>query len=313
MNRSIPILTLFIFIFASCSEFIEPSLEKQEMHLLAPSDGSETNSYQQTFWWQAVGDAFQYRLQIVTPNFGNIEKLVLDTTVWTDKFTYTLDPGQYQWRVRAENGSSQTVYATSGLTIQPSSLTNQIVQIQAPAHTSYTPTADVRYEWLRLFGATQYRLQVDKNNFADENKLVLNQLTDKLVFTSALPAEGTYQVRVRAENATENSRWSVTRNFTYDVTPPLKVILTAPTNAQTVTKPVVLTWEAITDADKYELFVYKSDGSAIHSSYPQVLTSNSYSFNLGSPGEALTWKVRAIDKAGNKGPYSDTFSFTIQL
>lgn len=313
MNRLLALLCLAVLFCPACKEFIEPSLSKQQISLLAPSDNIETTSYQQTFWWQTHEDALKYRLQIVSPRFDNIQKLLLDTVVKTDKFTYTLDPGKYQWRVRAENGSSQTPYATQSFTIFPASLKDQAVQLVAPANALYVASADVKYDWLKLFGTTQYRLQVDKNNFADENNLTLNVLTDNLTYTSTLPAEATYQWRVRAESAAENSKWSIVRSLVYDVTPPAKVVLTAPGNKQTVAKPVRLTWDALTDADKYEIFVYKSDGIVIYNNtYPQLLTTNSHTFNLGNSGETVAWKVRAIDKAGNKGTFSELFTFTLQ-
>lgn len=306
-------MLLAVLISSGCSEFIEPSLNKKSIALLAPSDNIETTSYQQTFWWQTHEDAFQYRLQIALPSFNNIGKLILDTVVKSDKFTYTLDPGKYQWRVRAENGSSQTAYATQSFTIYPASLKDQSVQAVAPGNGLYIANADVKYDWLKLFGAVQYRLQVDKNSFVDENKLTLNVLTDNLTFTSTLPSEGNYQWRVRAENATETSKWSSVRNFVYDNTPPAKVVLTAPGNKQLVTKPVKLTWDAIADADKYELYVYKADGTTLYSnSYPQILATNSQTFNAGDSGETIAWKVRAIDKTGNKGPFSELFTFIVQ-
>lgn len=312
MKKMLSLLFVVVLFGAACKEFIEPSLSKKSIALLAPSDHIETTSYQQTFWWQTHEDALQYRLQIVSPSFDRIEKLLLDTVVKTDKFTHTLDPGQYQWRVRAENGSSQTPYATQSFTIFPASLKDQSVQLVAPANALYVVNADVKYDWLQLFGTTQYRLQVDKNNFADENNLTLNVLTENPTFTSTLPAEANYQWRVRAENATETSKWSAVRALTFDATPPAKVVLTAPANKQVVNKPVSLAWNAITDAQKYELIIYKSDGTVYNSSYPQMVNTNAQTFSLGNSGETLTWKVRAIDKAGNKGDFSDTFTFTLQ-
>ncbi len=297
----------------SCSEFIEPSLSGQNIRLLAPANNLETNKYQLTFWWETQQDALGYRFQVVTTAFDHIEKLIVDTLVKTDKFTYTLDPGKYQWRVRAENGSSQTPYTTQGFTIYPSSLTDQAVQLTSPTNNLYSSTADIQLEWLSLFGATQYRLQVDHNNFINESNLDLNITTSNLSFLKTVTNEGSFQFRVRAENATENSKWSLVRNFYYDATPPAQVILTTPLNNQTVAKPVQLNWNAIADADKYELVIYKSDLTTFfNTSYPMLLSKNSYTFNAGDSGEVLGWKVRAIDKAGNKGSYSSIFSFTIQ-
>jgi hypothetical protein len=314
MMKKLFCIFLMSFTFClSCKEFLEPSLEHRTMVLLAPSRNLETNNYQLIFWWETQKDALAYRLQVVSGDFNSIQKLILDTLVKPDKFTYTLDPGKYQWRVRAENGSSLSPYVTQGFTIYPSSLANQAVQLTSPTNNFYTSAPDISLEWLNLFGATQYRVQLDNQNFTDENKLVLNTTTSNLSFLKTLTSEGTYQYRVRAENATENSKWSIVRNFSYDGTAPTKVTLTAPLNNKTVAKPVQLTWSPIADAEKYELVVYKSDFSTVYSNvYPMLLITNSHTFNTGDSNEILGWKVRAIDKAGNKGSFSDLFSFTIQ-
>lgn len=313
MKRLIITVLAICMFCLSCKEFIEPSLQHGKMVLLAPSRDLETSNYLTTFWWETQEDALGYRLQVISTAFTDIQKLVLDTLIKSDKFIYTLDPGKYQWRVRAENGSSQTPYTTQSFTIYPSSLTNQTVQLTSPTNNFYTSNPDISMEWLNLFGASQYRLQLDNQNFADENRLVLNVTTTNLFFLKTLSIDGNYQFRVRAEHATEYSKWSMVRHFSYDATAPAKVSLSSPQNNKTIAKPVQLTWNSVPDAEKYELVVYKSDMSTVYSNlYPMLLPSNSYTFNAGESNEVLGWKVRAIDKAGNKGPYSDLFSFTIQ-
>lgn len=305
-------ITVAVF-FCGCSEFIEPSLETKNINLVAPSKDAETTSYQLTFFWETIPDAISYRLQIVSPSFNKIEKLLLDTVVRNDKFTFTLEPGKYEWRVRAENGSSQTPYTTSNFTIHLSSLTDQIVQMVSPANLFITSKQDINFEWLTLYGATKYRIQIDKNNFANENNLVVNQEVSGNKFLAQLSSEGTYQFRVRAENQTQSSKWSTVRSLIYDQTPPAKVVLSSPTNQQLVSSPVALSWSAIADAEKYELFVYRSDSTTLaNSSFPTVLHVNSLSFTLGTSQETYVWRARAIDKAGNKGELSNFYSFTLQ-
>ncbi len=302
-----------LLLLAGCSEFIEPSIEKREITILAPANKLETNSYQQTFWWNPMADALFYRLQIVEPKFDSVSKMVLDTLIKTEKFVYTMDPGKYEWRVRGENGSSASSYSTRSLEIFPSSLKEQSVQLTVPSNGLYFSKSDVRYEWLRLFGAKVYRLQVDNNNFLDENNMTLNVTTDNLGFLQTLSKEGTYQFRVRAENGTENSKWSNVRSFTYDATGPDRVLLSTPANKQTVSRPVRLTWSKLADAERYEISVYQSDEQTPYSkSYPQIVTSTEHVFDAGNVGETIAWRVRAFDKAGNAGNYSEIRTFTIQ-
>ncbi len=302
-----------LLLFASCSEFIEPSIENRTIDVLAPGNKLETTNYQQTFWWNPMADALFYRLQVVSPQFDNVSKLILDTLITKEKFIYTMDPGKYEWRVRGENGSSASNYTTRSLEIFPSSLKEQSVQLTVPSSGIYFSKPDIRFEWLKLFGATAYRLQVDNNNFLDENNMTLNVTTNNLGFLQTLTKEGTYQFRVRAENATENSKWSTVRSFSYDATGPEKVILSTPLNKQMVSRPVRLVWNRITDAERYEVSVYKSDEQTIYNkSYPQMVTSTEHVFDAGDVGETIAWRIRAFDKAGNAGAYSEIRTFTIQ-
>lgn len=307
-------LAIALAIFCTgCKEFIEPSIEKKSVIQLAPSNGSESRLYSQTFWWEPVEDALKYRLQVVTPNFDQTLRLILDTLVETNRFNYTLDPGDYEWRIRAENGSSQTAYSKSSFFIFPSSIKQQQVQLQLPANNTLSNQPSHVFTWLKLFGADQYNLQIDTNNFADENKLFLNKTVPNLEFAVTFERDKLYQWRVKAKNDTAESKWSVIQRITFDRTPPAAVILTAPGNNELTAKPVGLRWEAVATAKKYQLYVYKTESRTPYSSkFPVTLTSTSYSFTEGASGEKLYWELRALDETGNVGPYSELRSFIIQ-
>jgi len=46
------VLLGLVLLSTGCKEFIEPSIEKKNTVLLAPSNGTETNVCNQTFWWE---------------------------------------------------------------------------------------------------------------------------------------------------------------------------------------------------------------------------------------------------------------------
>ena len=305
---------LGLVLFASgCSEFIEPSIEKEKVVLLSPADGTEGNDYSQTFWWEEVPDAFQYRLQVVMPDFNKTVKLVLDTVVQSTKFRYTLDPGNYQWRVSAQNGSSATPYTLASFVVHPSTIEEQQVQVEAPANNLVSNQNNTAFRWLKLFGAERYRLQIDTNNFEDESVLFFDRTTTNLEFTVSLGKDKLYRWRVRAENETMESKWSPIQNLTLDRTPPTVVFLTSPTNNQSVARNVNLQWEALSDAKRYQLYVFKSDGTSLYSgTFPLYVTAANYTFSEGKSGEKVFWQVRALDESGNAGAFSEARTFTIQ-
>lgn len=266
------------------------------------------------FWWDKVEDALQYRLQVVSPKFDSATVMVADTVVKGDKLSLTLSPGNYQWRIRAENGSSETSYSTpQQFSVLFSSIKQQAVQLNAPANNLMTTQGNLTFSWGALYGATKYRLQLDTNSFADETKLVLDQVTPAEQFSYKLPKDQGYQWRVRAENDTAQSRWSAIRNLTFDGTPPGQVSLTVPTADQSVKAPVALQWSTVQTATRYKLYAYKSDGTTRYSdSFPMLLNTTSYTLTTGVFGERIYWKVTAIDAAGNEGTASAIRSFILQ-
>lgn len=297
----------------SCKEFIELPVTEKKIYLNAPVDSLETNKYNLQFWWDFVDDATAYRLQVVNPNFANVSVLVLDTLIKNNKFAYTFAPDKYQWRVRAENGSSKGIYTTRNFTVYESSLRNQQVQQNSPLNGVITKNAEILYSWQPLFGAKSYTIEVDTNNFININQFVVRQSITQNQYIHKLPKSKTYQWRVRAENKSDTSKWSSTQIFGYDGTSLGKVILISPTDNQLTTNRVNLRWNSVSGAVRYELLVFKSDRETLYnSSFPISQTSTNYNFEATSFNEKLYWKVRAIDQAGNEGAYSTLQGFTVQ-
>ncbi|WCT13659.1 hypothetical protein [Mucilaginibacter jinjuensis] len=320
MNRKslFPYFLLFGAIAAtlisSCKDIIEPSITDRTITAEAPGDKFQTTSYNINFWWDDVDDALQYRLQVVTSKFDSVPGLVLDTVVKATKFSINLNPGNYQWRVRAENGSTKTNYSQAkSFTILQSSIKPQTVQLYTPANNFLTNQSSIAFSWGSLYGATQYHLEIDTANFVDESHIYYDKSIPGQQISVSLTRDQVYQWRVRAENDTAQSKWSPVYSFTFDHTPPAVVTLGAPADKQSVGSPVSLQWNSASTAIKYRLYLYKSDGVTSYAgNFPISLTTNSYSFTTGVSGDTVYWKVTAIDAAGNESAASTTRSFMIQ-
>jgi hypothetical protein len=110
---------LMLLTVLHCKEVFEKSLDKVTMTLSAPTDRAVADSGTQYFSWQSMDSGVTYELQLVSPGFDSISRLVADTTIQVTLFPYLLGPGRYQWRVRAFNSSSTTIFSNSrSLTIQ---------------------------------------------------------------------------------------------------------------------------------------------------------------------------------------------------
>lgn len=308
------LLVTALLYLSSCDDIIEPSISKSQVQLEAPANQYVSASNTINFWWDPVDHALTYHLQVVTPNFAAPGSLVLDTVVSNNKFSFNLSPGIYQWRVMAENGSSQTPYAAARtFTVGVTAFSQQTVQLTSPGNNFLSNQGTVVLQWGSLYGATKYQLQIDTNSFADTTVLIYNKTIVAQQYSFTFPKDQAYQWRVRGENDTAFSGWSSVNTMTYDHTPPPQVSLLLPAPGQTVSLPVSLQWNPATTAVSYRLYVFQSDSTTnYNSSFPMLLKTTSYSFNLGSSGDKIYWKVSAIDAAGNEGQASALSSFMVQ-
>lgn len=304
---------IVLFAFSACSDVIEDDLGKKSLIVLAPANNAINPSYVQTFWWEYVEDASSYQLQIVKPSFDSVLSLIVDTSITLNKFNISLLPGNYQWRIRARNGSSETAFITRNLTVVESSLIGQTLLTSDPITGLESNSLSHTFLWQQLYGATRYRIQIDTLSFSDEVDLVYNNTLSNTSVNYSFMKEGNYQWRVRAENDTSNSLWSALNTLTIDRTAPSVVLLNNPVNNAMVVKPVLLSWGNVVGTDHYMIYVYKSDSTSLYNAnYPIKVTSTSSSFDLGTSNEKIYWQVQAIDKAGNEGQKSEGRSFTIQ-
>jgi len=126
---------------------------------------------------------------------------------------------------------------------------------------------------------------------------------------SGVLASGANVLTVKAQDSAGNVSLPTTITAIYDTQPPPAVPLLAPSGVlwYTSTPPAltVFTWEGVQDVsgiDHYELSV---DGTST-----QVGIVTQYEVAV-TPGVQHQWKVRAVDKAGNVGPWSETWTFTL--
>lgn len=307
-------LSCIMLLFPACDAIIEPSISKKNVTPEAPVNQYQSTSYTINFWWDQLDHALSYHLQAATPTFDAPNSLVLDTIVTKNTFSFNFNPGSYQWRVLAQNGSSQTSYTEPrSFTVNASSIKQQAVQLIGPANGFLTNQNPITFQWGSLFGATKYQLEIDTSNFANESVLIYNQTIPGQQISFTLPKDQNYQWRVKAQNDTVQAQWSAIYQVTYDHTPPTKVMLVSPADGSAVNLPVALQWNAVATASKYKLYVYKSDGTTIYNStFPMVVNATTYNFNLGASGDKIYWVVTGVDPAGNESQASTLNSFSLK-
>jgi hypothetical protein len=299
-------LTLSFFIFISCEDIIEKDISDKTLALISPPDGYVTNSLTQTFWWQKITGAEFYKLQIAKPGFYSIQQFILDTTVSSDRFTYSLPfPGQYEWRVKAINNGSETAYTTNSLTIDSTlDLGSQTVSLSFPVDNYLTNSTFITFSWASIYNATHYRIQ-------------LTDQTSSTVFDSLLTAtqisltlnEGAFTWKVRAENDISTSSYSI-RTIKVDLTPPGVPVIDSPAYGDTSLVPVLLKWHNDQSSVGDSVFIF-ADSSLTTNLISVYTTDTSYSFT-GVPFNDYYWRLKSIDAAGNESAFCIISKFYTQ-
>ena len=313
VRNRILLLLLGIAIVA-CDDFIEKDIDSETMTLLAPANNLTTIQLTHTFWWDWLDGAEQYNMQIVEGSFSAATSFVLDTTITTNKFTYTLYPGNFQWRVRGENNGYETYYTTYSLVIDSSlDITSQQVVLTSPADMLITNNNTVTFDWNTLLNADDYLLEVHQNTWS--GAIVFGpQVVTTNTYTTTLP-EGTLVWGVQARNSVSNSSTSFsTRTITVDTTAPEAVTLVAPAdNAMLSDVYNTYSWTqgANTGTALTDVIYFYDDAAATQlNKSVQIPSGTSHQDSLGVG--TYYWAVQSTDAAGNVGPFSVLRKVVIQ-
>jgi len=308
-NKYIVILILLLFQF-SCTEIIDPDMSGRQVVLLAPGDSLSACNGRQLFWWSAVDFAESYNLQIVSPDFQYVERLILDTIVEAHKIEFLLSPGNYQWRVASLNNNNSTEYATRTLTIENMDGLSSVALFHIePSDTAYTNTKGQHFFWEADKRIKQYNF----NLYYLGQRVVSKELSENTTEEQLIWGDGVYKWSVQGISCDSSSSisWS---SFYLDTKSPEAPILLNPENFFETTDSVVLfKWARGTEETKMKLsdslFVY-ADSTLKEILISKKSDTTSYQDTLHANREYY-WRVRTIDEAGNLSNYSKVWRFRI--
>lgn len=118
------ISTLLLLMFFSCYDVFEEDVSDQRLILKAPHNGAVLSQADVTFWWSTIDGIRGYELVIVNPSFEKISDVIIETILPVsdsvppeNRFIVELDPGTYEWQVKAYNSASETVSDTFKLEV----------------------------------------------------------------------------------------------------------------------------------------------------------------------------------------------------
>jgi hypothetical protein len=308
MNYFKIIVALFGIFAISCDDILEKDISKKHVQILAPPNGLVTSIATQTFWWQKVDGAGFYNLQIVKGEFNYITQLVLDTLIKDNRYIYSLNPGTYQWQVKAVNNDSETEFSTHTLVIDSSSsLTGITVILNLPLNNIVTNDNSIYFEWQSLYSADAYRFQIKDNS----GIILFDTLTASNTIAKDFNTDGIYTWQVRAENSSSLTNYS-SRILEFDETPPLEPYgLHSSDNNDILSAGIdSLYWSNDQQSVSDSLFIYSD--SLVSTFLFESVTDTFFRI----PGTFIVgdyfWRLKSIDAAGNVSNYSNLEKFFIQ-
>lgn len=307
MKKVVLLSFLAAIALVSCEKFGAKNISKKVVVLLSPTQSQSDSILTKLFWWEEVDGADSYHLQVVSKSFDNIISLAMDTLISGVKFQVTLVPGEYQWRVRGENGAYETPWTTYNLTItNTSSLAGQTITGATPIDEYATKDTAITFNWSALANASSYHFIVVKTSPTNE---VLNTMVSTNNTAYPFTSEGKYLWSVQGLNSTSASNTTY-QYITIDKTKPNLPVLTYPkTVSDTIhSLPFTFTWDIGSDnGSVVSDSIYISTDSTFNTNiliHDKVVGVQNYSLTTLSNIGKLFWRIRSIDAAGNTSAYS---------
>jgi hypothetical protein len=210
-NKTTYLFTVLLCSFAlSCTDIFEIDLQQQKVKLLTPQDNLLTTEIVHEFLWEEVEGALEYRLQIVSPSWESLEKVVLDTLIPNAKFNHTLYSSEFTWRVKAVNGSSETPYTKRALQVDSIlEVLQDTVLLLSPYNNDTTAIGMQVFSWESLYNAELYNFQLLDTNNSPLVDVILS--VDSFAYSLA---EGRYKWQVQIFNQQGTGATSELRIFT---------------------------------------------------------------------------------------------------
>lgn len=308
------LLITFAFFLSCKKDFVVKDIKNQSVSVNAPANNLVTTSNKVTFWWEELDGAEKYDLQVVKPNFSAVTSIIADTSIAGNKLELTLQPGVYQWRIRATNAGGSTAYQTYNLTVDTTSnLGGLLVSANSPVNNFLTGNVRIVFTWNALNAAKNYQLIL-----LDASSGVVKDTTTTLTsYTFSFGSQGAYTWKVRAMNDFSISQYNTPRSFTIDLTSPSAPVLTSPSNNSIITPTNNLVWNRVGAPDaRYDSLFVATDSAFMNvisktKTYLQSIAVASLSAQPPANGSIYWWKLRSVDSVGNRSVYSTQLKFKL--
>ena len=311
------LLAFILMSITSCSDILEEDISKDNMQIIYPTHGTVIEGNTVQFSWQSLKGAENYRIQLITNN----QVYVLDSLVSPNNFVYSLNPGEYQWRVLGKNFAYETPYTfPASFTVKASdNLENQMIVLKTPNDKLYTKKTNITFIWSRINSADYYNLEIIKNLNGQQSVFVQDSITTTMFTlpTNVLDKEddAEYFWKIKAFNSISQTKY-FQRSIFIDRVAPNQPALVSPANGDISASTVNFNWTNGTDTGNVKSVITNTIEISKDPNFGSILdtsktVNNSYQYIFKDPG-VYHWRVRAEDSAENVSDNSAPRSVNIE-
>jgi uncharacterized repeat protein (TIGR01451 family) len=287
--------------------------------LFSPADGTKTDNNTPTFEWTNGSNADNHRLLVDNdPSFSSPE---IDNTILGPDNTFTpsstLPDENYSWKVIARNaaGDNESSIWTFIIDTTPPDPPTLVWPDNRENINDNTPNLD----WEAVSDVSlpvTYDVWVDNDPDFSTPIVTETGITDDNYQVMTELAEGVYYWRVRATDNAGYDGENSQRSFRVDITAPIAPTPLEPADeTETNDSTPTFRWTAVPDESMpvtYELQVDNDTGFGSPEINVSRLADNTYTPIIELADENYSWRVRAVDNAGNVGPWSSVWKLSIK-
>lgn len=288
--------------YASCDAVFEDDLSGVVVDLAIPADGAQLGNSIVQFHWDSIKEALEYDFQLVTPSFSDSTAyFITDTTLSEFGLTRVLGIGEYEWRVKAINNSSESCFATSAFSVtELSNISGLTPVITAPEEGEFLNDEFIGFSWDTLPNASEYLLHVYDYTGQVKGDEVWSDIASEPMASEALD-EGRFLFEIQGNNSGIQLSQIASSSFIVDRTSPSEPQVGNPNNQNFLLSDVIqFDWTSGADVASVvhdSIFIYTISPS-------QLVFSDSAESEFELPASDLgngsyDWSIKTYDEAGN--------------
>jgi hypothetical protein len=178
--------------------------------LQTPINNYKTNSPSQNLSWSSIIGATSYQVQV----FDNSNTLILDTNTTNSNYNYSFPEGSFTWKVRASNGSAQTLYTSRSILTD---YTNpNVAVLNTPTNGATVGSGSIVFNWTRIpiTGSAEFDTIFVYSDSGLSTLVLQENASSQSITLSSITNPGTYYWRVKSfDEAGNSSSFSTVKTF----------------------------------------------------------------------------------------------------